>query len=159
MSSAQVQTRPRRKRIRLPIPDYRTPGAWYFLTICCKGKKPLFHKSEVRTLVVGVLRETAQCHKIEVAGYTVLPDHLHLICSAGRAGIIAFVRHFKGRVAAEMRKSFGTRTLWQGSFFDRKLRSEESLREKCIYVWQNPVRRGLVEKSEDYAWSGSLRTG
>jgi hypothetical protein len=32
------------------------------------------------------------------------------------------------------------------------LRSDESLKEKCEYIRQNPVRRGLVKRPEDYRW-------
>jgi hypothetical protein len=33
------------------------------------------------------------------------------------------------------------------------LRSDESLKEKCEYIRQNPVRRGLVVRPEEYRWS------
>ena len=32
------------------------------------------------------------------------------------------------------------------------LRSDESLEEKCEYIRQNPVKAGLVRRSEDYPW-------
>ncbi|MDA2914527.1 transposase, partial [Acidobacteriia bacterium AH_259_A11_L15] len=147
-----------RKRIRLPLSDYRIPGAWYFLTVCCKDKKPHLARQEVRTLIVDIMRQAAQNHHVEIAAYTVLPDHLHLICSAGQNGVVAFVRRLKGQAVAEMRRHYGKAALWQQSFFDHKLRSEESLQEKCVYIWQNPVRRGLARTPQDYPWSGSLLT-
>ena len=146
----------RRKHIRLPFPDYRTQGAWYFVTVCCKDKEPHFQEGKVRTLVANILRETAQSHHVEVAVYTVLPNHVHLICSAGEDGVIGFVRRLKGRATAEIRQRFGKRQIGQPSFFDHKLRSEESLRQKCLYVWLNPVRRGLARSIEDYPWSGRV---
>ena len=42
--------------------------------------------------------------------------------------------------------------VWQEESFDHVLRSDESLKLKCEYIRQNPVRRGLVQKSEDYRW-------
>jgi len=42
--------------------------------------------------------------------------------------------------------------VWQEESFDHVLRSDESLKEKAEYIRQNPVRRGLVQKPEDYRW-------
>ena len=42
--------------------------------------------------------------------------------------------------------------VWQEESFDHVLRSDESLKEKCEYIRQNPVRRGLVQRAEDYRW-------
>lgn len=45
---------------------------------------------------------------------------------------------------------------WQRDFFDHRLRREESAREKEDYIWNNPVRAGLVKRKEDwpYVWRG-----
>ena len=42
--------------------------------------------------------------------------------------------------------------LWQDESFDHVIRSSESLNEKVEYVMQNPVRKGLVSRPEDYKW-------
>ncbi|MFZ1142671.1 MAG: hypothetical protein ABR881_15705 [Candidatus Sulfotelmatobacter sp.] len=42
--------------------------------------------------------------------------------------------------------------VWQTESFDRVLRSSESLDAKVAYVLENPVRKGLVDKWEDYRW-------
>ena len=42
--------------------------------------------------------------------------------------------------------------VWEEESFDHVLRSDERLKEKVEYIRQNPVRRGLVERPEDYRW-------
>jgi len=42
--------------------------------------------------------------------------------------------------------------VWEEESFDHVLRSDESLKQKCEYIRQNPVRAGLVQKPEDYRW-------
>jgi hypothetical protein len=42
--------------------------------------------------------------------------------------------------------------VWQEELFDHVLRSDESLKEKCEYIRQNPVRKGLVARPENYQW-------
>lgn len=155
----QCKQRPQRKHIRLPPDAYHKPGAWYFVTICCRNKKRHFDLPARRTLVEQVLRQTARTHRVQLAAYTILPDHLHLICTAGQQGLMAFIRQFKSSTATQMRRRGEGPSPWQGRFFDHKIRSDESLRQKCAYVWMNPVRRGLAVQPEDYSWNGSLTLG
>ena len=42
--------------------------------------------------------------------------------------------------------------VWEEESFDHVLRSDESLKEKCQYIRQNPVEAGLVKVPEDYRW-------
>lgn len=43
-------------------------------------------------------------------------------------------------------------TVWQDESFDHVLRHSDSLEQKIQYVRENPVRKGLVSKPEDYKW-------
>jgi putative transposase len=151
-------SKPRRKPIRLPANAYRKPSTWYFLTLCCKNKAALFAQPGKRNLVRQVLLDTAKTHHVELAVYTILPNHLHVICSAGKNGVPGFVRAFKSRSAVELKRGFGAGSPWQFRYFDHKIRGEESLDAKCRYVRLNPVRLGLVARAEDYPWTGTLRT-
>src|SRR5437667_124358 len=47
-------------------------------------------------------------------------------------------------------KTAGIRMLEES--FDHVLRSQDSLEEKLEYLRQNPVRRGLARRPEDYPW-------
>jgi len=40
----------------------------------------------------------------------------------------------------------------QDESFDHVSRRAENLEQKIDYVRQNPVRKGLVERPEDYKW-------
>ena len=111
-----------------------------------------------RSLVRDLLCLTARAQRVELAAYTVLPTHLHFIASGGRLGLLAFVREFKSRSAVELARRGLPFPQWQRSFFDHKLRSKESLRRKCAYIWNNSVRSGLAKNPEDYPWSGALLT-
>jgi len=42
--------------------------------------------------------------------------------------------------------------VWEEESFDHVLRSEEKFVETVEYIRQNPVRRGLVARAEDYRW-------
>ena len=45
---------------------------------------------------------------------------------------------------------------WQKGFFDHVMRSEESYSEKWLYVAENPVRKHLVARPEDWPYQGEI---
>jgi REP element-mobilizing transposase RayT len=46
--------------------------------------------------------------------------------------------------------------LWQPSFYDHVLRKDEDLLETAKYIFNNPVRKKIVEHYQDYQLSGSF---
>jgi putative transposase len=45
---------------------------------------------------------------------------------------------------------------WQKGFFDHVMRSEESYSEKWLYVAENPIRKKLVTRFEDWPYQGDI---
>jgi REP element-mobilizing transposase RayT len=45
--------------------------------------------------------------------------------------------------------------IWQDGFYERIIRNEDDLREKAIYIENNPVRERLVEEPEKYFYSSA----
>jgi putative transposase len=45
------------------------------------------------------------------------------------------------------------RPFWQARYYDFNVHNEEKRIEKLRYMHRNPVKRGLVEKPEQWAWS------
>jgi putative transposase len=45
---------------------------------------------------------------------------------------------------------------WQKGFFDHVMRSEESYSEKWLYVAENPIRKKLVGRFEDWPYQGEI---
>jgi REP element-mobilizing transposase RayT len=84
----------------------------------------------------------------------IMPEHVHLLLQD--ANIIDFVRVFKGKMVPKAAVLKPNQRLWQRSFYDHGLRKEESLENIAVYIWENPVRAGLVAHATEYAWAGSL---
>jgi hypothetical protein len=47
-------------------------------------------------------------------------------------------------------------SFWQPGFNDHLLRNDESYTQKWEYVFQNPVRAGLVARAEDWPYAGEI---
>ncbi len=89
--------------------------------------------------------------------YCLMPDHVHLlVCVGGKNSLTELVGAWKSLCALAARQRGKPAGLWQRSFFDHALRSEESLQAVADYILANPVRAGLVTRQADYPLSGSF---
>jgi putative transposase len=123
-------------------------GGTYFITVCCSQRREnqLCYEHVART----VFSTAAMYHKRQV-WYLILlllmPDHLHTLVSiSGDRSLARTIGNFKRATS----KFAGIE--WQRNFFDHRLRSDESLEGKAIYIRQNPVRAGLVKNERNWQY-------
>jgi putative transposase len=85
-----------------------------------------------------------------------MPDHLHFLISPRQEGIsvLTFTDQYKGKATNRSWTVGWTGKLWQPRYFDHIVRSEESLIAIAEYIVNNPVRKGLVDRAEDWLWGG-----
>jgi REP element-mobilizing transposase RayT len=95
--------------------------------------------------------------RIELHAAVVMPDHVHLLFSPMRDEegwpvlVHKIMKAIKGTSARDVNKLLGVGgPVWQDESFDHVMRSEESLQQKIEYIRRNPVRKGLVDKPEEY---------
>jgi putative transposase len=139
-----------RRRTTLPheIPWWVDPQTEiYFITINCKERCT---NQLALQPVAEVLFETVRHRQKGLLWWPhvllLMPDHLHALLSFPHPNrpIKSIISKWKKWTA----KEFGI--LWQRDFFEHRLREEESRREKADYILQNPVRRKLVSRWEDW---------
>ena len=86
-----------------------------------------------------------------------MPDHLHLfVWLAAETDLAAWVQALKTVLGKELLRLGHPKPHWQEGFFDHLLRSDESYGEKWEYVRQNPVRKGLCVRAEDWPYQGEV---
>ena len=142
----------KRKPNRLNLENYRTPNT-YYLTLNCHNRESHFvHKNLVDVCIVG-LRKLVGRFNAKLWAYCFMPDHLHLLCESDKC--LDIIKLFKQISGYSFKMETG-RNLWQKSFYDHILRSEENLIGVIKYIFNNPVRGGLVTSYLDYPYSGSL---
>ena len=144
---------PVRQAIRLPRARYRE-GCAFFLTITTHARHPWFENHpEMTNDAVGFLLHRVTARGSELYAWCFMPDHVHLVVQD--ADVVDLVRGFKGAMTPLGRRWDAGRRLWQRSYYDHALRRDEDLRAVAAYVWENPVRAGMVACAADYPWSGS----
>lgn len=66
------------------------------------------------------------------------------------------MQFLKGRFSFELKKQFGeSREVWQKGYNEECLRSREDFVVRSAYIHENPVRAGLVEEANAFAWSSA----
>ncbi|MEM7699853.1 MAG: hypothetical protein AAF236_15770, partial [Verrucomicrobiota bacterium] len=91
--------------------------------------------------------------------YTVMPDHLHvLLIGTEESGDQRLtIRRIRKDLGSKL-KSRGAE--WQKEAFDHVLRAEDrsrgAFRSVVGYIRENPVRKGMVQRPEEWEFSGSV---
>ena len=87
-----------------------------------------------------------------VTGYVIMPEHVHLLISEPERSTLA--RALQALKQSVARKLIGGREhFWQARYYDFNVWTKRKRVEKLRYMHRNPVKRGLVEKPEDWPWS------
>ena len=147
---------PKRKYIRLPLAAYADPASTFNITIDAAERKAYFNDREFNNAVVGKLRGLALRHRCPIKVYCLMPTHLHMLICPGLRSLVNFIGEFKKKTSDLARETRGIEELWQRSYFDHRLRSNESAAEQYDYILANPVRAGLVTNPNDWPWTGSV---
>jgi len=114
----------------------------------------LFSDERFAGICLEALESAAEKHDAVLHAYCVMPDHVHMLVEVpGPASLQKFVRLHKQLVGFRIKQITGN-SVWQVSYHDRILRLEESLLDVALYIWENPVKAGLVDSREAYPFSG-----
>lgn len=82
-----------------------------------------------------------------------MPDHPHIVLRLSHRPLSRAIQAFKSRTARAINLPRGTTgPVWQAGFYDHCIRDDEALLRQARYVIENPLRRGLVARCEDYPY-------
>jgi len=86
-----------------------------------------------------------------------MPDHVHLfVCGDEEFVLSGWITGLKQVLARANGWSRNNGQIWQEGFFDHMLRNDESMNAKWDYIFENPVRAGLVENTEGWPYQGEI---
>jgi len=129
---------------------YQQTGEFHFLTFSCFRRRPYLSTVAAMELFEDALERVRRRYLFAVAGYVLMPEHVHLLVSEPARGLLSrSVQAFKLSVSMRRRE----RPFWQAHSYDFNVSTHAKFVEKLRYIHRNPVRRGLVAKPEDWQWS------
>jgi putative transposase len=124
----------------------------HFVTFSCFHRLPLLDASSAKETVEAELEQVRARHEARVYAYVLMPEHLHLLVNEPPRIILAqFLKAFKQITSRKLRG--GGEKFWQDRYYDSNVYGRKARSEVIRYIHRNPVKRGLVEKPEDWAWS------
>lgn len=143
---------PKRKQPAHGVLISRALPTIVFLTVCAKDRRAWIANPEVHSQLVKIWH-VADAWK--VGYYLLMPDHLHLFCAPYKLEFTLknWVIYWKRKFSCLKLKETGR---WQSDYWDTRLRHGENYSNKWEYVRQNPVRKGLVSRSDDWPYQGIL---
>ena len=148
---------PERKANRIPNYDYATPN-YYFITLCTHERQCLFgtveHLNGYGQIAQELLLEIPKRYSHAVVDkFVVMPNHIHAIIILRELpqepgpSLPIIMAQYKSAVSKRLGKYLPGRKIWQKSYHDRIIRSEQMYREVWQYIDTNPIRwyvnRGL----------------
>jgi REP element-mobilizing transposase RayT len=150
---------------RLPEIFQRYHAPAYFITICTLNRQAILTSSHVHE-TFRTYAATGKQFGVSVGRYVIMPDHMHVFVALDRKMTVSrWVKGLKRSLDDALRQAGHKPAVlnqsklcgfWQPGAFDHLLRSTESYQQKWHYVWNNPVRAGLVRRPEDWPYQGEI---
>jgi REP element-mobilizing transposase RayT len=147
----------------------------YFLTCTVVGWLPVFTRPEVVNIIYDSWRHLQLKRELQVFGYVILENHLHLIASAPELStVIGDFKSFTARSIVDLLERRAAKVLlhqlrahklrhkteseyqvWQEGTHPEQIRTEEIMWQKLQYVHDNPVARGYVDEPMHWRYSSA----
>ena len=153
---------------------YNVDGHARYLTFSCFQNRPFLRSRRARGWFVDALLAARERWGFSLWAYVIMPDHVHLLLLPQRGADIQGILRSCKQPVTERAKAWlqrhepdGVRIMvdaqpdgtvayrfWQrGGGYDRNITTPEEAHEKAIYIHNNPVRAGLVDRPEQWPWS------
>jgi putative transposase len=123
-----------------------------FDTVNTKDRAPWLACDEVHDLLCEIWREATAWL---MGRYVIMPDHIHYFAAATDSPIMYqnWVRYWKSQFTKRHKVP---EHQWQTDNWDTRMRSAGMYEDKWLYVLDNPTRKGLVERWEDWPYKGEI---
>lgn len=132
---------------------YQKGGVFHFLTFSCYRRQPLLYISAGYRIFEVELEAVRRRYEFVVAGYVLMPEHVHLLVSEPRISSLSVALQVLKQETSKKLKHPEWSQFWQRRYYDFNVWSEEKRVEKLRYIHRNPVRRGLVQNPANWQWS------
>jgi putative transposase len=129
---------------------YHHSGDFHFLTFSCFHRQQHLGSASARDTFVDALERIRLRYRFVLAGYVVMPEHVHLLIGEPQGATVADVVHGL-KLSVTLRRS--ERPFWQARYYDFNVHNEDKRVEKLRYMHRNPVVRGLVSEQGAWPWS------
>ncbi len=141
--------------------------ALFFITTTVVDWLPIFQRHDLAVAVLEQFAETSRIRQVSIAGYVLLPSHLHALVGMNPGSRLTnYVQAFKSLSSRRVKmmdiKEYqqslyrsGRYSLWRRGFDDLVISSDKQFRIKLEYIHNNPVKAGIVTAAVGYSYSSA----
>ena len=128
-----------------------SPKGTYFVTFLTWQRRRLFVVDNYTRLFLKTLYGNRRQGKFQLHAFVLMPEHVHLLLTpANDLTLERAIQLIKGGYSHAFGVEFGRKEVWQRGFTDHRIRDAEDFERHRVYIHQNAVERGLVERAEEY---------
>jgi putative transposase len=129
-------------------------GAVYHVTSRGDRREPIFEDDVDREICLELVGEALMRFDASMLAWCLMGNHYHFVLQTRRANLSRLMRHINGVYTQRYNRRHGkVGHLFQGRFKAIIVQTDSYLTEVCRYVDLNPVRAGIVESQDAWAWS------
>ncbi|HMD76223.1 MAG TPA: transposase [Terracidiphilus sp.] len=128
----------------------------YHVTQRGNARRAVFETDSDRLVYLSLLQEFARLYRLNILGYCLMRNHVHLIALPRRLDSMPRVlRCTHGRYAAYLNaRKAASGHVWQGRYYSCPM-DENHLWTALRYIERNPVRAQMADQAESYLWSSA----
>jgi putative transposase len=131
------------------------PGYPLHMMVRGHNSQDIFTTDEEKKSYLESLKDAAREYGLAIHAYALMPNHVHVLATPKTILSASKVMQSIGRRYAQLfNQAHGSSgTVWEGRFKSCLIDPEAYFLLVQKYIEQNPVRAGLVQKPEEWAWS------
>jgi putative transposase len=136
---------------RIIIPDVP-----HHITQRGNNRQDVFFVDGDKAAFLGILKEQSQKYGLQIEGYCLMTNHIHIIATPGKEDSLALTMGRTNLLYAQYINYMHGRGghLWQNRFYSCPMDTNYFYKALC-YIEQKPVRAGMVRRPWTYRWSSA----
>lgn len=126
----------------------------YHIMIRGVNRQEIFHDDEDRLRFLGTLNKIKVASQMQVYGWCLMNNHVHLLLEEGNEDISASMKRLGVSYVWYYHNKYKTSGhLFQGRFKSEKVETDQYILTVLRYIHQNPLKAKLVKRPNYWKWS------
>jgi putative transposase len=129
-------------------------GLCFHVTGRGNRRETVFHEPDDYDAFLALVARADERIPMRILAYCLMPNHYHLVLRPHDDGDLGRFMHWllTSHVQRHRRRHASIGRIWQGRFHASIIQADGHLLTVLRYVERNPLRAGLVERVDDWAW-------
>ena len=131
----------------------------FFVGAVTWGRRAIFRADPIAQLFLDTLQSYRLQRRYLLHKFVLMPEHFHvLLTPAPDVSLEKAIQLIRGGFSYRVKHDMGVALgIWQPGPTNHRIRDAGDYARHVDYIWQNPVKRHLVENAREYPYSSAFR--